>query len=100
VGLNISPYRSVLPSRALTVNGSGATQPAARRREMSPRATSRTSVPSTALRSSVTGAVAVVEYVSTNQVPPGGRFPLGAAYSGVSRPGATAPTPPPHTPPP
>src|SRR3546814_8953964 len=67
VGLNIIPYRSVLPSRALTVNGSGGTQPAASRREMSAVAIVATVAPSSARRSNVTGGCRSEEHTSELQ---------------------------------
>ncbi|WP_428977485.1 hypothetical protein [Xanthomonas arboricola] len=61
LGLNINPYSVVLPSRALTVIGSGGTQPAALRRVMSAVAIVLMLRPSAASRSSVTGGVSEVE---------------------------------------
>src|SRR5207342_1469830 len=49
-GLNISPCRSVLPSRALTTMGVGGVQPAACSRVMSARAMVATAAPSSARR--------------------------------------------------
>ncbi len=61
VGLNIMPYRVVLPSRAVTVIGIGGTQPAAFRRLMSALATVAMTCPSAAERNTVTGGVVGVE---------------------------------------
>ncbi len=82
-GLNIWPYRSVLPSRAFTVNDSGATQPAACSRARSARASSATCLPS-ASRSSATGAVPMVEWMSTKRLPSFDGVIAWLASSGVS----------------
>src|SRR5690348_10444538 len=87
VGLNIMPYRSVLPSRAFTVNGIGGTQPAAFRREMSAVATFASLRPSFALRSTVTGGTVGVDQASTNDLPSGDRVTVWSAASGVSSAG-------------
>ena len=55
VGRYISPYRSVLPSRAFTVNGIGGVHPAATSREMSLFSSVATSLPLRASRSTVVG---------------------------------------------
>ena len=60
VGLYIKPYRSVAPSRALTVIGSGGFQPVASSFEMSAFSSVMIVRPS-ASRSSVTGGVSGVE---------------------------------------
>src|SRR5690606_9650288 len=88
VGLNIMPYRSVLPSRALTVNGTGGTQPAAFSREMSAVATVATVLPSSARRSTVTGGSTGVDQASTKYVPSGDRVTVWSAASGVSSTGS------------
>src|SRR6185312_16099729 len=87
VGLNIMPYGSVLPSRAFTVNGIGATQPAAFRREMSALATSASLRPSSERRSTVTGGTVGVEYASTKDLPSGDSVTVWSAASGVSSTG-------------
>ena len=69
-GVYIRPYRSVFPSRALTVMGVGGFQPATSRREMSAFSSGATSLPS-ASRSTVTGATFGCAYVSTNHRPEG-----------------------------
>src|SRR6185312_3953285 len=87
VGLNIMPYRSVLPSRPFTVNGIGGTQPVAFSRVMSAVATSASLRPSSALRSTVTGGVVGVEYASTKALPSGDSVIVWSAASGVSSTG-------------
>ena len=82
-GLNSCPYRSVLPSRALTVNDSGATQPAAFNRDRSVRASSASCLPS-ASRTSTTGAVSMVETTSTKRLPSFDTVIAWLAFSGVS----------------
>src|SRR3982751_1826601 len=83
VGTYIRPYRSVLPSRDLTVIGIGGFQPAARRREMSA-VSSVTTVFPLRSRSTDTGGVSGVEYVSTKYWPDGASAMLWSAFSGVS----------------
>ena len=83
-GLNIRPYRSVLPSRALTTIGVGGVQPAACSRVMSARAMVATVAPSSARRSNVTGGVVGVEYASTKKRPSGDSVTVWSASSGVS----------------
>jgi len=56
------PQRSVTPSRGLTVSPSAGVQPNARNGASSPGASSITTLPSTS-RSTVTGGVAICEYV-------------------------------------
>src|SRR6478672_6190895 len=87
-GLNSIPYRSVLPSRAFTTIGSGATQPLSFRRARSACATCASTLPSLASRNTVTGATAVVEYVSTTRVPSGDRRNVCCASSGDSSTGS------------
>jgi hypothetical protein len=82
--LNIIPYSVVLPSRAFTLIGVGATQPAAFNLEMSAFAIVVTTCPSLASRSTVTGGVVGVEYASTKVLPPGDISMVWSASSGVS----------------
>src|SRR5262245_54519934 len=70
VGLNISPYRSVFPSAALTLIRVGGFQPRATSREMSAFSSSITSFPA-ASRSSTAGGTSALEYVSTRYFPDG-----------------------------
>ena len=60
----MTPQISVLPSLPLAQNDSGALQPACNKREISAVANVFSNYPSKALRSSVTGGVDMVEYVS------------------------------------
>jgi hypothetical protein len=68
--LYIRPYKSVLPSRALTVIGVGGFQPVASSREMSVFSSVAISLPF-ASRSSVVGGTSGFEYVSTKNLPYG-----------------------------
>ncbi|CAM5470378.1 hypothetical protein RLIN73S_01578 [Rhodanobacter lindaniclasticus] len=86
-GLNIMPYSVVLPSRAVTVIGTGGTQPAALSRVMSALATVASVWPSSARRSTVTGGVVGVEWTSTKVLPSGDKVISWLAASGVSRVG-------------
>jgi hypothetical protein len=60
VGVYMSPWMSVFPSRAFTVKGVGGFQPLARSREMSAFSSGITTLPF-ASRSTVTGVVVGVE---------------------------------------
>ena len=77
------PYRSVLPSRALTVNRCGGTQPAACSRDRSARATCATASPWLS-RSTATGAVSTVEWMSRKYLPSFENRASWLASSGVS----------------
>jgi hypothetical protein len=70
VGAYMSPWMSVVPSRAFMVIGVGGRQPAATRRETSARSSSISTRPFPS-RSTLTGGVAGVEYVSMNDRPSG-----------------------------
>ena len=74
---------SVLPSRAFIVTGVGGRQPVASRREMSAFSSVCTMRPPMS-RSTVTGGVSGVEYVSTKYRPSGDIVTTWFAFSGVS----------------
>src|SRR4051812_44550676 len=83
LGAYISPYRSVLPSRAFTVIGIGAFQPLATSREMSAFSSVVMTFPS-ASRRTVTGATFGCAYESTTYLPVGESSIVWSPSSGVS----------------
>jgi hypothetical protein len=85
VGTNMRPYSLVLPSRAVVMIGTGGFHPAATRRAMSAFSIGITMRPlARTSRSTTTGGVSGVEYVSTRYRPSGETWIAWSPLSGVS----------------